>query len=144
MEYTCELTIHKPRERVTELFDSPDNLSKWQPTLQSFEPISGEPGQPGAKSRLVYDENGRKVELIETITTRNLPDEFTGTYDAKGVHNVVINRFYEDRPDKTRWIVETEFKFSGLMSIVSQFMRGSFRKQPLKLMENFKAYAESQ
>jgi hypothetical protein len=30
------------------------------------------------------------------------------------------------------------------MSIVSQFMRGSFRKQPLKLMENFKAYAESQ
>ena len=67
MKYEVETTIDLPRERVIELFDNPDNLPKWQPTLQSFELISGESGQPGAKSRLVYLEDGREIEMIETI-----------------------------------------------------------------------------
>jgi hypothetical protein len=29
------------------------------------------------------------MEMIETITTRNLPDDFSGTYDVSGVFNVV-------------------------------------------------------
>lgn len=49
MKYESELVIDLPRERVIELFDNPDNLPKWQEGLQSFEHISGEVGQPGAK-----------------------------------------------------------------------------------------------
>jgi carbon monoxide dehydrogenase subunit G len=143
MRYTTEVTINLPRERVIELFDDVDNLKKWQPGLQSFEHISGEPGQPGAKSRLVYDMNGRKIEMIETITSRNLPDEFSGTYDAKGVHNVMVNRFYADSPDRTRWVTESEFQFGGFMRLLGLFMRGSFPKQTRKTMEDFKRFAES-
>jgi len=117
-------------------------MSKWQPGLQSFEHVSGEPGQPGAKSRLVYDMNGRRIEMVETITSRNLPDEFSGTYDAKGVHNVVTNRFYAEGPDRTRWVTENEFSFSGLMIVFALVMRGSFRKQTLADMQRFKAFAE--
>lgn len=95
MQYTTEVMINLPRQRVIELFDDPDSLQKWQPGLKSFEHLSGEPGQPGSKSKLVYDMNGRKIEMIETITRRDLPDEFSGTYDAPGVHNVIVNRFYE-------------------------------------------------
>ncbi|MFQ5507583.1 MAG: SRPBCC family protein [Planctomycetota bacterium] len=51
--YTVEVDIDLPRERVIELFDNADNLYKWQPGLQSFEHLSGEPGQPGASSRMV-------------------------------------------------------------------------------------------
>lgn len=142
MKYTCDVTINLPRERVIELFDDPDNMSKWQPGLQSFEHVSGEPGQPGAKSRLVYDMNGRRIEMVETITSRNLPDEFSGTYDAKGVHNVVTNRFYAEGPDRTRWVTENEFSFSGLMIVFALVMRGSFRKQTLADMQRFKAFAE--
>ncbi len=85
MKYSGEVIINLPRERVIELFDNPGNMPKWQPGLQSFEPLSGEPGQPGAQSKLVYDMNGRRVEMVETIVTRNLPDEFSGTYKAKDV-----------------------------------------------------------
>lgn len=143
MKYTCELVVNVPRERMLELFDNPDNLVHWQPGLVSFEHQSGEPGQPGAKSKLLYDMNGRKVEMIETITARNLPDEFSGTYEAKGVYNLNENHFYEDGPDRTRWVLDMEFKFSGFMKIMALFMGGAFRKQTMEHMEHFKKFAES-
>lgn len=144
MEYTVELVIDLPRDRVIELFDNPDNLPKWQEGLQSFEHLSGDLGQPGAKSRLLYDMGNRKVEMIETIEVRSLPDEFTGIYEASGVWNRVVNRFYEEGDSRTRWQLETEFRFSGYMKILSLFMRSGFPKQTRQMMESFETFAEQQ
>jgi hypothetical protein len=142
MKYTCELVVNLPRQRMIELFDNPDHMYKWQPGLVSFEHTSGEAGQPGAKSKLLYDMNGRKMEMVETILTRNLPDEFSGTYEAKGVYNIIENHFSEDGPDRTRWVMETEFRFSGLMKVMAFFMGGVFRKQSMTHMNDFKKFAE--
>lgn len=144
MKYDTEMVIELPRDRVIELFDNPDNLARWQRGLQSFELVSGEAGQPGAKSRLLYDMNGRKVEMIETVETRSLPDEFSGTYEASGVWNRVVNRFYQDGEARTRWVLESEFRFSGLMKIMAIFMRGSFPKQTHQMMLDFKTFAEGE
>ena len=143
MKYVCELVIDLPRNRVIELFDDPDNLVKWQPDLLSFERLSGEPGEPGAKSRLLYNQGGRKLEMIETVTVRDLPDEFSGTYEAKGVKNWVNNHFVAEGPKKTRWVAESELQFSGLMSVISLFMRGAFPKQTRQIMQRFKDFAEA-
>ncbi len=143
MKYTSEVTINLPREKVIELFDSVENLKKWQPGLESFEAISGTPGQPGAKSRLVYDMNGRKIEMVETVTSRNLPDEFSGTYEADGVFNRIANRFY-DVNGKTRWVTENEFTFTTLMmKLMGLLMPFMFRRQTQKDMNRFKDFAES-
>ena len=143
MKYKTEITLELPRDRVIELFDDPENLKHWQSGLKSFELISGEAGQPGAKSRLVYDMNGRKVEMIETIISRDLPNVLSGTYNATGVHNLVINCFYEEGPNLTRWVTENEFYFSGFMKLMGVFMKGSFPKQTLADMNRFKVFAES-
>jgi carbon monoxide dehydrogenase subunit G len=45
MHYSTEIVIDLPRHRVIELFDNPDNLSKWQSGLQRFDFIGGEEGQ---------------------------------------------------------------------------------------------------
>lgn len=141
MKYTCELTINLPRDEIIALFDDPDNLSKWQPGLQSFEHVSGEPGQPGAKSRLLYDEGGRKIEMIETIIARDLPETFSATYEAKGVWNEIINQFLEEE-GQTRWVMDSDFRFSGFMLLMLVFMRGAFRKQTMQTMQRFKDFAE--
>ena len=142
MHYTVEIDLDLPRDRVIELFDSSENLRKWQRGLQVFEPLEGEPGQPGATSRLVFQMGRRKIEMIETITERNLPDSFAGTYDAKGVHNVVRNRFVELAPDRTKWISENEFEFSGFMKLVGLLAKSAFPKQSLEYLQDFKAFAE--
>ncbi len=142
MKYKVDIEIDLPRDEVIKLFDSSDNCFKWQEGLQSFDPISGEPGQPGATARLVFQMGKRTIEMIETITSRNLPDEFSGTYDAEGVHNVVSNRFIELGPNKTKWESENEFHFSGFMRLIGFFMKSAFPKQSLKYMQDFKAFAE--
>ncbi len=145
MKYTREIVIDLPRDRVIELFDDADNLPKWQDGLQSFEHMSGEPGQPGAKSRLVYEHRGRQVEMVETITRRELPDEFSGTYETEGVWNLMNNRFREEGPGHTRWIAETEFRCTQLkMRLMFIFMRFLFTRQTMQSLRDFKTFAESE
>jgi hypothetical protein len=86
--------------------------------------------------------NGRRTEMVETILKRQFPDEFTATYDAKGVHNIVENHFYEGGAERTRWVMENEFTFSGFMKVIGFFMRSQFPKETLKGMNSFKEFAE--
>jgi hypothetical protein len=143
MRYTNEAEINLPIDRVIELFDNPDNMKHWQPGLQSFEHISGTPGQPGAKSRLRYKMGKREVEMIETITKRDLPREFSGTYEAKGVLNIISNYFTPLGPGKTKWVTESEFRFSGMMKLLGFLFPGMFKKQSQKFLDDFKKFAES-
>ena len=143
MRYEIETILNLPRDRVIELFDSFENLKEWQEGLISHEHLSGEPGQTGAKTQLLYNMGKRRVEMIETIITRNMPDEFSATYDASGVHNIVRNYFH-DQGDTTRWVLDSDFHFHGYMRIMSIFMPSSvFKKQTRQTMESFKKFAEN-
>lgn len=143
MEYTCEIDIDLPRSRVIELFDDPDNLPKWQDGLKSFTHKSGDVGQAGAKSDIVFQMGKRRVDMVETIETRNLPDEFTGIYTAKGMWNRNAN-FFTENAGKTRWRQDNEFRCSGfMMRAMAFFMPGMFKKQSMKFMVAFKNFAEA-
>jgi len=142
MHFVCDLEIGVPRERVIELFDDPSNLPKWQPDLLRFEHVSGVPGQPQAKSRLVYKAGKGEFELIETITERKLPDVFSGTYESKFGCTTIQNQFL-DQGQSTRWISDTHFVGRGLMRVLSVLMRGMMRKQTMQVVQNFKKFAET-
>ena len=66
MKYTLEIIINLPRKRVLELFNSTENLYKWQPGLVSFDHISGTAGEVGAKSKMLHKMGSREIEMIET------------------------------------------------------------------------------
>lgn len=143
MKYTNEIEINLPIEKVIALFDDPANLMKWQPGLIGFEHMSGIPGEPGAKSKLTFKMDKRNVEMIETITVRNLPDEFSGTYEMKGVMTIQKNKFISLSSSKTKWVSESEVKFNGAMKFLAPIMKSAFKKQSYKYQELFKAFAES-
>lgn len=143
MKYTTEIEINKPIEKVIELFDNADNMSKWMEGLVSFEHLSGTPGQVGAKSKLKFKMGKRELEMIETVTVRNLPDEFSGIYEAKGVVNSVKNKFVDLPNSKTKYISEQEFQFKGFMKVIAFLMPGAFKKQSMKYLNDFKKFAEN-
>ena len=143
MKYTCEVIIELPRDRVLELFDSTENLQKWQTGLKSFEHLEGTPGEPGAKMRLVYDMKGRTTEMVETVTARNLPDGLTFTYEAKGVWNECENKFVDNGNGGTRWVMDSEFRCKGFMALLTLLAPGMFKKQTSSEMKKFKNFAES-
>ena len=143
MKHSCDVEIAAPRARVIELFDDPSNLHKWQEDLIRFEHLAGRPGRPGARSRLVYRTGKGEFEMIETVTERKLPDEFSGSYETKLGVTTIRNRFL-DHGASTRWIVDTTYTPSGVMKVITLVMRGAIRKQTKKLVHAFKVFVESQ
>ena len=143
MKYTSEVTIELPRDRVIELFDSTENLYKWQVGLKSFKAISGEPGKEGAMSEMVFEGRKGDLAMTETITRRNLPDEFHTVYKARGVYNEMYNYFLESDNGKTTWRTTSIFRFRGLMALMAPFMKSAFMNNTLMSLERFKAFAEN-
>lgn len=143
MKFITEIEINKPLDKVIECFDNPEFMFEWMEGLKSFEPISGEQGQVGAKSKMKFLMGKREIEMIETITVRNLPEEFTGTYEANGVFNIVKNRFIKLSDTKTKYITENEFQFKGFMKLIGFLMPGAFKKQSYKFQKDFKAFVEN-
>jgi hypothetical protein len=117
-------------------------MKKWMEGLQSFEHISGTPGQVGAKSRLKFKMGKREMEMIETITVKDLPREFSGTYEMNGVFNSVKNKFVALSDNPTKHISEQEFQFKGFMKLFGLLMPGMFKKQSMKYLRDFKNFAE--
>lgn len=142
MKYNLDITIDLPRDRVIELFDNPDNMKEWQSGFVSLEPLDGSPGQTGAKSKLLYKMGRRDIEMIETIIKRDLPNEFSASYEAKGVWNSINNIFSEEDENQCKWVLENEFRFTGFMKIIAFLMPGSFKKETWKMMVQFKNFAE--
>ncbi len=95
--YTVSIDIRKPREELVALFNSQENLFCWQTGLQSFEHVGGEPGQVGATSVLVFQHGRTRIELTETITHVNLPEEFDGLYEWSGGMNTLVNPVFRSR-----------------------------------------------
>jgi hypothetical protein len=144
MKFKLELPINKPRIEVWKAFDNVENMKKWQPSLVSFEPVSGTPGQVGAVSKLTYEVNGREFALIEKITHRDEPNRFDGIYENKFADNAIRNTFVEQGKDQTLWVMETEFAFKTLlMKIMGPLMKKNFVTRSQKEMERFKELAES-
>jgi len=145
MKISHQLIINRDREDVWRLFDNPENMKKWQPSLKKFEHQSGHQGHVGAVSKLTYEENGREIVMTETITYRSEPDGFSGEYTTRQAINKISNYFMKVEDGKTRWAVDCEFIFNGfLLKLISPLMKGAIRKRIVKDMNQFKQLAESQ
>ena len=144
MKYTVEIDINLSREEFITKFDNPNNMKHWQRGLLSYELLSKDQRVNGAQMKLEYQTGKRKMTLIETITKINFPDEFHANYEAKGVKNIQHNYFLEIDPNTTKWVSETEFKFSGLgMKLLGVLMPGVFKKQSRKYLNDFKNFTEN-
>lgn len=145
MHYQIELDIALPREQVIDMFLDSQNLPKWQPDLVSFEAMDGsEEREVGAKSRQIHKMGRREVEIIETITVHNFPDEFSATYESEGVWNLIKNRFVDVDEQTTRWVLDCECKVSGIITkLIAFFIPGMFKRPTVTMMNRFKEFAEN-
>ena len=144
MKFECEVEIDLNREETVKLWEDPENLVHWQDGFVSFEDLERSAGAVGAKSRMLYDNNGRKIDLTETILENNLPDNFKGLYEAKEMTNTMNNRFVELGENRTKWISEIHYtNFNGFIVKAMAFLFPSmFKKQVQKWMDQFKAFVE--
>lgn len=144
MKYAVDVTIAAPMDQVIAAYVNHDNYPHWQQGLLNMKPISGTPGEVGAKTQLKFKMGKGEMEMVETVTLNKLPDLYAVTYETKGVFNEVKTHFSETSPGQTRLVCENEFRFAGLMmKLVGWIMPGAFRKQSRKYMADFKTFVET-
>lgn len=143
MKFSLELPIQKPRREVWKIFDDPENIKKWQPTLIKFETLSGIQGRPGAISKLTYSEGTREFALLEKVLHRDEPNQFDSIYENDFADNTVKNSFSAIGEEETLWKVAVEYKFKTfLMKVVGPIMKRNFVARTKREMERFKELAE--
>ena len=89
MKFTCSVDIDSPKQKVAAMFADPNNLQYVQEGFKSKTLISGNEGEEGAVSKMVYE----KLELIETIIKNDLPDSFLALYEHKYTVNTMGSTF---------------------------------------------------
>ncbi len=145
MKFKCSVEINQPIDKVVKKFKDENCLKEWQDGFESIEHISGNKGEAGAKSKIIYRANGRKIELQETINVNNLPEEFSGLYEAKEMVNTMTTRFVSLGKNKTRYESEIDYiSFHGIIPKMMAFlMPGLFKRQVQKWMNQFRDFVES-
>ena len=144
MKYRLELTLQKPRAEVWRIFDDPNNMDKWQPTLTKIERLDGVAGQPGSVAKLTFKNGDREFSLIEKVTFRAEPERLDGVYENEFADNAVKNTFLERGSNETLWKVEVEFKFKTLaMRLIGPFVKKKFVANTQRDMDRFKTLVES-
>jgi uncharacterized membrane protein len=143
MKFSLELPLHKSRADVWRTFDNTENTKIWQPTLVKVETVNGTQRQPGAVSKLTFEEGGREFALMERVTHRAEPERFDIVYENNFADNSVKNTFTATGDRETLWKVEVEYKFKTfLMKVVGPFVKKNFIRRTEKEMERFKELVE--
>lgn len=143
MKTRNEIIIDADRATVWREFDNVDNLPRWQPQLKSFTHQSGIPGEPGAVSELVYDENGRDVRMTETMTEKREPDFMAGFYDSAWSKATIVNHFEVVDDNRTRWVMYANHQFKGFFRILGLFARKAICGRTDDWMQRFKLLVET-
>jgi len=144
MKYTCTIEINLPIDKVVQLWEDENNFKEWQDGFKSIEHISGTPHSKGAKSKIILEDN-RRIELLETIITANLPEEKTALYEHIHMSNTQTTRFKKVDSYKTQYISEVEYiQFNGFMiKLMAKLFPSKFKAQSQKWMNQFKEFAEN-
>lgn len=141
LKYDKGIIINKPLQEVVDLFTRRELIPQWQPGLLYDELVKDKRGIE--RRKMTFRIGRRNISFIETTLSDNLPDEMTVEYKWKGVRNIIRNSFLKTGQDQTLWQTSSEFRFSGLMKIISLFMRSGFEEQSQIMMNNFKRFAEN-
>jgi uncharacterized membrane protein len=144
MKFTCTVIIEKPINQVVEFFINPDNLKEYQDGFLGKELVSGKPAQVGTVSKIFYQQGKRKMEITETVTSNNLPHEFSGFYHHIHMDNTMTNRFTSLSENRTQYDAEIEYTvLRGFMvKTVAFLFPRMFKKQVQKWLDQFKEFAE--
>jgi uncharacterized membrane protein len=137
------IEIDRPLSEVYAAFNNPENLPRWITGLQRTEPISGTPGQVGSKTRQIYLERGRVVELIETVTAHEPMKRFAGEIEVQGV-SCAIHVEFVDRGRSTLVVAGSDVRSrSFLLRLMLPFFKRSMRKRQNGDFERFKQLLEA-
>lgn len=142
MKYTVSNTINQPLSVVAAKFMEPDGALEWMEGLEKIERLSDKPHEVGAKSRFHTKHKNKIFVIDETILEQNMPNQIKFGFTSSMGYNEVEMVFEAIDDQSTKQINHSYFQLQGFMKLLGPLMKGMFKKQSMKYLDGFKAYAE--
>ena len=117
-----------------------DNIQLWFEDFKSFEHISGNGCSVDSQYRLKWQMRGMTINVLETVTKNNLPDELCLFEDADKVKNELQILFVEVGEGETQ--IKITCKYRGAWKFVEMMAPGAFKKKSNSTLESFKYFVE--
>ena len=143
-EYQLETSINRPVSEVFRLFNNHNRLSEWLTEVKSFEPITETENKIGSKYKMIVDNDGKIVELIETLTgykeNKMVEMNFVSGWMRK------YNKFtFSESENGTKMIAHYSIEGTNpFAKSLFLFFTRTFQEIDLNNLARFKTFAEKQ
>ncbi len=84
-EYKHRVEVNAPVEHSWAVFSDLENMGKWVVGFKSMEKLSGNDNEVGCTYKLVFEENGRVIEMVEEVTAIKENELIAFSFDADPV-----------------------------------------------------------
>ncbi len=142
MRYTVSNIIDRPLDEVIEKFKEPEGAKHWMEGLKEIEPISGTPGEVGAKTNFHFLYKNKEMVIEETILEQDFPRQIKFAYHSSMGYNEVEMIFEPLSESSVKQINNSYFQHKGIMKVLGFLFKGFFKKQSMTYMNGFKRYVE--
>ena len=123
------IQIKASAERVWGVFTNSELTSQWLTGLKSSETISGRPLEVGSKHRMVFDEKGKDMVLIETVTNVQENREYAFSMSHESMSSLNKVQLFEN-DGQTEILQSVEIKPRSFMfKLFMPFMKGTMKKR---------------
>lgn len=143
MTIQSHVEIDKPPSEVYEFLMDEENLSLWVTNFIRAEKLEGEPGTPGYRSRHIYSENGRQMEMIEEVEEVLENRRFTAILRGKPYHMHIANEISPLPSGGSQLSGRIEYRpRHPLSALLVWLRRGKFLQRLRHDLESFKEAVE--
>lgn len=142
--FTTNVTVDRPVGEVWAKFMSVDAMGKWMKGFQSVETIAGKPETVGSKHRMRFEERGRLIEMIETVTAIRPNEEYAFDTDMPELSGHVSVHFLS-RGRSTEIRTDNEFRPKMLLwKMMMPFLKSGMAKRQTTDFLTLKQLIESE
>jgi uncharacterized membrane protein len=142
--YIAEVTVNKSIKEVFEVFNNSENIKNWVPEVKSFEVVNKNPGKTGSVYKIVIDNKGQEVTMIEKVMAYVPNEKVTLFFDAEGM----LKRddyIFKEKDGVTTITLNTSCQSdSYILACIFPYFKGTLQKQDQSYLNNFKAFAEKE
>lgn len=136
------LQINRPVATVFRFIDDIDCAKKWMSGLVEMKPLTEGGNRVGARTRQVYAENGRTIEIIEETLAYEPQRLVKIKGDGQGFSFVAQYTLYPT-PTGTRLEYESETKMTSLlMKLLSPIVHRATRNKAIEDLDRLKQVIE--
>ena len=140
--YNAEVMVNKPVTEVFRKYNDPGTLSKWIPEMKSLEIIEIKSGMVGTKMKMIIENEGQKMELMEEVIAFEENKLIGLTFNAGAMNKVDHVEFIASGETTT---IKGTYTYTGsnlfYKSLFSLF-KGQFQSIDQSYLNNFKAFVE--